>query len=294
MKKLSTLILCGSLLFLVSGCGDASTSPNDEDQVLLTVGDEDITKDDVYHSLIASGDISPVTTAMENTLTKLAVPTTEEIEKTAKESFEALKKAKGDSWKQFLKDSGYKKEKDYYNEVSLVNAKSGKLVKTYVDSHFDELMSEFDVKKLQVAEIDSGDKIKEVNKAIKDKKSVSEIANTFGNTTTYKGTDKVYTIKDGIPSTIWNEITKTADGKTFKEAIADPTTGKYYVVKVVSSVGKDFEQEAKATLNSMKYEEDGLTFEERVFKYYLDEFDYGIYDATVYSALLSNSMKYER
>lgn len=294
MKKLFTCALCGSLLF-IAGCSDASTSPDKEDTVLLSVGGEDITKDDIYHSLIAEGDISPVTTAMENMLTNLAVPTTEEIEKAAKESLEALKKAKGDSWKQFLKDNGYKNEKEYYQKVSLVNAKSGKLVSTYVNDNYYDLMKELEVKKLQIAVIDNADKLKDVNKAIKAKKEISEIANTYGNTETYKGTDNIYTNKDGIPAVIWTEINKTKDGKTFNEAIADPTTGKYYVVKVVSTNAKELETEAKAVLNSLTtYEENGLTFPEYVFHYYLDKFDYGVYDATVYSALLSNSQKYER
>lgn len=294
MKKLTMLFAC-ALLLVVSGCSDASTNVSDSSEALITIDGDEITKGDVYEGLSVQGDISPITTAMDKQVVKVAVPVTDEIEKEGQASLASYKESIGDAnWEEHLASNGYKDEEDFYKNSILLNIRKGKITGNYVTENFDKLNEEYKTRKLQIMVSDDKEKAKEAIAALKEKDDMSAAASKFGVTTTYNGSEGIYTNQSGIPSAVWNEILNTKDGKTFSGAILDSTTGNYYIVKVVSSnAKKDFKEDAINTIKNLTTtNEDGYTIEEVAYNYYLNKAGYSIHDANIYSYLLNNSKKY--
>lgn len=294
MKKLTMIFAC-ALLLVVSGCSDASTNVSNHSEALITVGDEKITKGDLYEGLSVQGEITPITTAMDKQVVKVAVPVTDEIEKEAKASLASYKESVGeDNWTDHLSSNGYKDEDDFYKNSILLNIRKGKITENYVKENFDELNEQYKTRKLQIMVCEDKDKAKEAIAALKENDDMSAVATKYGVTTTYNGSEGIYTNQSGIPSAVWNEIMNTKDGKTFSSAIHDSTTGTYYIVKVVSSKAKkEFKDDAINTIKNLTTtNEDGYTIEEVAYNYYLNKAGYSIHDATIYSYLLNNSKKY--
>lgn len=294
MKKLTMLFAC-ALLLVVSGCSDASTSVSDSSEALITIGDEKITKGDVYEGLSIQGEITPITTAMDKQVVKIAVPVTDEIEKEAQSSLASYKESVGEeNWETHIASNGFKDEEDFYKNSILLNIRKGKITENYVIENFDKLNDQYKTRKLQIMVCEDKDKAKEAISALKENDDMSAAATKYGVTTTYNGSDGIYTNQSGIPSAVWNEILNTKDGKTFSSAIHDSTTGNYYIVKVVSSKAKkEFKDDAiNAIKNLTTTNEDGYTIEEVAYNYYLNKAGYSIHDANIYSYLLNNSKKY--
>ncbi|NCC53884.1 MAG: hypothetical protein EOM11_00135, partial [Erysipelotrichia bacterium] len=187
MKKL-TMTFAFALLLLVSGCADASTNVSDANEALITIDGEKITKGQVYEGLTAQGVITPITTAMDKQVVKAGVPVTKEMEEEAKNSLASYKESVGaEGWEAHLKSNGYKDEEDFYKNSILLNIRTGKIAENFVKEKFNELANEFQVRKLQIMVTTEKDKAKDAIKALKDKKEMSEVATTYGDTTTYNG-----------------------------------------------------------------------------------------------------------
>ena len=303
MKKKLMAIFCGSLLIL-SGCSDATTSVENDDKVLITVGDEDITKGDIYTGLVATGNITPVSEKMTEILVDKVVPVTEEIEKSAKETLASYKESYGDKWEETYKTSGYETEEDFYNNVVLLNTRVPLITDAYIKDNFTELAKRFKPRKAEIIEIADIEKTEEALKAAKAKDAdFTKIADTYGVTTTYNGSEKVYNSHSGLADVLWTNISSVEkNGTIIDKVLQDTTSGSYYLVRVTNISPKKFEDEAIASIKSITIDTttadaDGnteLSLADQAFQYYLQKYKYSIHDINVYESLLSASKKYER
>lgn len=294
MKKLTITLF--ALLLVVSGCSNANTNITTSDETLITVNGEDITKGDVYKGLKASGNINIVTAALDKVVADTAVKTTKEIEKEAKASLKAYKDSvAADKWEATLKEKGFKNEKDYYENVSLVTTKLAKVTNAYIAKEFDTLAKEYEVKKLRIFVTNDADKASAAAKAMKKKDADYEaIAAKYGVTTTYSAKEGIYTNKSGLPSQVWNEI-KTTSNQGITKIVEDKATTSYYIVKVVDSNAAKFKDEAITAIKGVaSTNADGLKLEDVAYHYFLLEAGYNIHDTDVYSALLTSSQKFKR
>lgn len=294
MKKLTLTFAC-ALLLLVSGCSDASTNVSDGSKALVTIGNKEITKGDIYAGLSVQGNIEAITTAIDKQVVKVAVPVSDEIEEEAKASLASYKTSVGeDKWASHLKENGYKDEEDFYKNSILLNIRTGLITDNYVKDNFDSLNEEFKPRKLQIMVTTDQDKAKEAIKALKEKDDMSTVASKYGDTTTYNGSEGIYTSQSGLPTNVWSQILETKDGKTFSTASFDATTGNYYIVKVVSSKAKkEFKEDAiNAIKNITATDEKGFTVADRAYNFYLNKAGFSIHDANIYSYLLNSSVKY--
>ncbi|MDQ0359294.1 peptidyl-prolyl cis-trans isomerase [Breznakia pachnodae] len=303
MKKKLMAIFCGSLLVL-SGCSDATTTVQNDDKVLITVGDDEITKGDMYTGLVAAGNITPVSTKMSEILVDKVVPVTDEIEESAKETLASYKESYGDDWEKTYQGYGYDTEEDFYNDVILLNARVTKLTEAYVKDNFTELAKRFKPRKAEIIEITDADKAEEALKeAKKDDADFAKIADTYGDKTTYNGSEAVYNTHSGLADVLWNNISSVEKNNTVVDKVLqDTTSGTYYIVRVTNVSPKKFKEEAiesmkDITIDTSTTDEDGnteLSLADQAFQYYLQKYDYSIHDINVYEALLSSSKKYER
>lgn len=292
MKKLLTTTCAALFLFTLVGCSDATTNVSDNSKALITVGDNEIQKGDLYNGLQSQGNITPVTDALNEAIAAKAVKTTKAIKEEANASLKTLKETNTD-WDAYLKSNGYKNEKALL--TSLVNkVKENQLTSQYIKDEYANLSTYFEIRELQIIAVTDTAKVKDAQNAAKKGEDMTALATTYGDTTTYNGASAIYTNKSGLPTNVWKETLKTKDGKATK-AILDTPTNTYYIVKVVSSKADKLKDNAITAISSLSATNDsGLTIADEAFKFYLDKFDYDIHDATVYSALLTQSSKYER
>lgn len=294
MKKLTITFAC-ALLLLISGCSDANTNVSNSSEALITIGNKKITKGDVYQGLSVQGILTPITSALDKQVAKIAVPVTDALEEEAKQTLASYKESVGEeNWQAHIESNGFKDEEDFYKNSILLNLRVGKITEAYVKENLNDLVIEYQARKLQIMVTDDKDKAKNAIKALKDKDDMGAAAATYGVTTTYNGSEGIYTNKSGLPESVWEQIIDTKDGKTFTKPAYDSATGTYYIVKVISShAKKDYKDDAiNAIKNITAADTDGYTLEDKAYNYYLNKAGYEIHDANIYGYLLNSSVKY--
>lgn len=292
MKKFVTGLCAALLLFTMSGCSDATTNVSNKNEALITIGNEKITNGDVYSGLIAQGDVSAVASALSKAIASKAVETTEDIEKSAQASLDALK-ANNKDWDAYLAKNNYKKEKELFADL-IVQVKESKITTQYVSDEYLNLVPRLEPRKLQIVSITNADHVKEAVKKAKDGAEFADLARQYGNSK-YVGNTQIYTNQSGLAESVWEVVKETEEGKVCKEAAYDATSGTYYLIKVIDSKTNEFKEEAIPVIAALSTTNaEGLKISEEAFKYYLNKFNYSIHDATVYGALLNQSVKYER
>ncbi len=293
MKKITVILFC-ALLLISAGCSDAKTNVSNSSEALLTVNGKAITNGNVYRALSSSGNITPVLDAIEKQVVSKAVKVTDEMEENAKATLETTKKNVGaENWNNYIKESGFKDEDDYYKNSILLELRAEKLTETYINENFSNLVKQYEVKKLQIM-LATTEKEADAKKALKKKNAdFKAIAKEYGIESAYDGSEAIYTNQSGLPTAVWNNILKTEDGKV-ADTVLDQTTGNLYIVKVVSSEAKDFKEETIAAIKNITTQnEEGLTIDEIAFNYYLNKAGFEIHDADIYTLLLNNSKKYQ-
>lgn len=293
MKK--SIIALAVLLVAVSGCATTDTNVNN-DKTLLTIDGDSISAKDVYKGLKASGDVSAVTAAIDKVVANTAVKTTKEIEKEAKAALQTYKNSvESDKWEATLKDKGYKNEKQYYEDVSLVTVKLSKVTEAYIKKEFSELASRYEVKKLRIFTTNDSQKAKQAAEALEKKKADFEaITKQFGDTSKYNGSEGVYNNTSGLPSTVWNAVLDMKKGEISK-TIADPDNGAFYIVQLSENDATKFKEDATTSIKSISIKnENGLSLDDEAYHYFLLESGYNVHDTDVYAALLAKSGKYSR
>ncbi|MDH6367776.1 MULTISPECIES: peptidyl-prolyl cis-trans isomerase [unclassified Breznakia] len=299
MKKRILTVACASLL-LVSGCSNATTQVKDDDKVLIKVGDEEITKGDIYTGLVAQGNITPVQRAMSEILVDKLVKVDDDIKKQADEDLAYYKEMYGDQWETTYKSYGYKDEEAFYNDVILLNARMNKLTSLYVKDNLAELVKEFKPRKAQVFQVKDEEKAKKALEAAKKKDAdFTAIAKEYGDEGTYNGSEAIYNTNSGLPDVVWKYIEEADKNGVVDNMLQDPSAETYYIVKVTEKDYKKFKEEAITNISeisiSASTEEDApKPLADRAFAYFLDKYDYSIHDVNIYQDLLSSSSKFEK
>lgn len=288
MKKIISAC-CVALLFMVSGCSDATTSISNESTALITVGNTKITKGEIYDALKAQGSVNSIINSVTEFLVEKEVEVTEEITENAKKTLENFKKYIGeDKWENFLSDSGYASEEDYFNDRVMIAARSGELVNKYLEQDYENAAATYHPVKVQIFETDNQETAEKALEAVKGGKEVKDVVTEFeGNTKNYTGETMIVTSESGLPSNVWSNITKVTDADTVLDTVQfslDLTT--FYVVKVVDTDANNFKEEAIATMAST------TSIQNAGFAYFLDKYDFTIYDIDVYNAFKAQSPSY--
>lgn len=301
MKHINKKILavfCGSLVFL-GGCSDATTQISDKSEVLITVGNDKISKGDIYNGLLAQGSVSTIENQITKFLVDKEVPVSEELEKEAKKTLKEYREAYGDDWKKTYKNAGFETEEAFYEDVVLVNTRAEKLTAAYIEQNYEDSIERFNPRKVQIIEIeDAADAEKAFEMAQENDSDFEAIAKEYG-TKTYKGTEAIYNSESGLPDVVWNKIdAAVGDDVLIDSILQDVSNEKFYIVRVTNSITETFKEEAienmKEISGTITSSDTGLKLSEEAFNFFLKKYDYSIHDITVYEALLSASEQYKR
>lgn len=312
-KKLLTIFSCGALLLTLSGCGEAKTEPSDQDAWLIKMGDEEVTKKDVYNEMVAQNNIDPVVNKINSILTSKVVKTDKSIKDEANNQLNQLKSALGDNFEKTIKAQGYKNEKEYLNKVIIPGVKLSKIPEAYFKEQYDELANDYKLRKMQVVYINDKKTADKAKKDLKAGKKFNEIANKYGNKEAMDTSVNVYATKDSnIPKKVLDKALELKNGKNtgvvstgvnksymiIKMVEKDPKKFKKDGVKYFSDLAKQQDQAAAAAAqnsqnaNDVKADTKGeLT--NKAYTYYLEKYDFSAHDVDIYQALLTSSDKYK-
>lgn len=287
MKKTVWLTCAAAAVLALSGCSDAKADISNGDKVVAKVGNQEITKEDLYTTMKMSNAYNTVIEQVTKQIVDKEVPVTKEMETNAKAAFEDYKKTAGTSFAEYLKNSGYKTEEEYYQNIFLVDQQKQALNKKYVSDNYKTLMNEYHPMKAQLLVFDDKDSAKKVFDEIKGGKDFAEYAKT-GNTTNFNGTLKVVNSKTtGMSSVAFTKMKSVKKANTLiDEVISDASTGKFYIVKVVDSDPDNFKDEAITSVTELDDAAD------KAFTFYLKKYNFTIYDIDIYNSVKESKPTY--
>lgn len=288
MKKLFATITSIALLLTMSACSDATTSVSNGSEALVTVGDTTITKEEIYKGLLANGSVNSIINKITEYICDKEVPITDEITKEAEETLNAFKQLfdTDEKWMDFLSSMGYTNETDYFNDRIILSARSGAIVDKYVEEAYDTIKETYAPRKVEVFQTASEDDAKAALADIQNGATFAEVIEKYnGVTTTFSGEPEVLTSQSSLPTNVWNNILTITENNTLLPTVqfkVDLTA--YYVVRVVET--EVSATEAKAALASLE------AVKEDAFIYYLDKYDFTLYDIDVYNSFKTQAPDY--
>ena len=284
MKKQCTILAACLLAVALAGCADASTSISKSDEALVTIGDTKITKGEIYDVAKRTyGASFTLNEALNVIAEKEEIKLTDEMEKSVEDQLKILKKSAGENFEQQLKDAGYKNEKEYKEKVLYPNTKQQGLVKKYVKNNKKSLFSSYSPRKAQKLEFTSKEDAQKALEEIKNGKAMEEF--TTSNTSQLEET---YTTKSSLPAGAFDKIKAMEKPGLIEEVIEDTASSKYYVFKVTQVDPNKFEDDAIDAIVSTG----GSDITNASNVYWLDKYEFNVYDKDIYDGLKAIDEKY--
>lgn len=286
MKKLLS-IMSVALLLTLTGCKDATTSISNGNEALITVNNQDITKNDVYKGLKNQNGVTAILSKITAFIVDKEVPVTDELKEEAKKSLETFKEAIGEeSFNKYIESLGYTEEQ-FLEEKVLINVRAENITKSYIQNNYDEIKKEYEVRKVQIFHTTDKDVAVEVQEKVKNGElTIPEAVKEYeGITKTYTGEEQIVTNQSNFTKDTWNNILAVTEDNTLLDVYQYSADIKnFYVVKVVD-VDVDLE-DAESTLQTI------TSIGDEAFAYYLKKYDFRVYDIDLYNGIKAQNSTY--
>lgn len=293
-KLLFTSVLLGTTLV---GCKDATAKISNKNELLFKVEKQTVTNEDIYKPLMNAAGFNLVNSAVEQVIFDKEVTVTDEMKKAADKKLEEEKSKMGANFdttiKQYYMPYGVTNEQEFYDKILLATEKRNALTKKYLEQNLDSKFKTYKPMKVQIVAIDDEEKSKKALEAAKNGSSFEQIANEYGNTTTYKGNIEIVNQSSKLPSAVWAKISSVTDSnKLIEEVItdssADSSSPKYYLVKVIDTNAlENFKDEA---IDSILTSSSSLSKDAMI--HYLEKYNFHIYDINIYNSYKSQNPTY--
>ncbi|WP_281627502.1 hypothetical protein [Traorella massiliensis] len=287
MKKLLT-VCAFALLVTLSGCKDATTSLSDGNDALITVGNTTITKNDVYTGLKSENGVTAIISKLTAYIVDQEVPVTDEMMSEAQSTMQSFKDTVGEeNWSTFLSNMGYENEQQYLEERALLSVRASQLTSKYITDNYDEIKENYQIRKLRIFQTTDSSIAAEVQEKVKNGElTIEEAVNQYDSvTTTYDGSEQILTNASGLGSDIWENIMAVTEDNTLLDLYQySSDLSNFYVIEVVS-VDVPLE-EAQSTIEGLS------TIADDAFAYYLDKYNFTVYDIDLYNGIQSQKASY--
>lgn len=285
MKKLVT-IFAVAMLMTLAGCKDATADISKNDEALITVEGNKITKEDIYQAAKkTAGASSTLQLVQEKIADKEGIKVDEAMKKDAEESVKSLKSMYGKDLEKTLQQFGYKDLEDYKNKSVYPGLKVTALTKKYVTEKKTSLFDTYYPVKASIMEVESKKKGETALKALKDGDSMTAVAKKHGVTTTYSGKEELYNSKSGLPTAVFDKIKATKKDGLISEVIEDSTTKKFFIVEINNADATKFEDAAIESI----VQNGSTELQNAALTHYLKKYNFTIYDKDVYDGIKSQN-----
>ena len=291
MKKIYGILCACALSLTLAGCKDATAGVSDSKKALITVGNTNITKGDVYNVLKGNSGASTALTMTTNTLYELeGIKVDDNMKKRAEKEFqESLKSSeqKEEDFIKNLKSYGIESKEDYFEQYYYPKYKQEALNEKYVNDKKKSVFNTYNPVKVRVLEASSKEKAENALKAVQNGENFESAAKKYGDTTTYSGKEEVYITESSLPQTVFSQMTNVSKNGIISKVIEDTSSGKYYVVQVTEKDTSKFEKDAINTIL-----ETSTSLDDTALTYYLEKHKFTIYDIDVYNGIKSANESY--
>lgn len=278
MKKLFLSSLVA--LILLSGCGNKVAQVSEKNSVVITIGDQKVTKGELY-SYMNAYKSSSAYLKLRQLIVEKEVPITPEIEKTAKEGLAQDKAQMGTDYELFLASMGFKDETEYYEKAFLPMIQAIELFKTYVKDHLNELKDQYLPVLVRLMKIEDEAEAKKALQAVKDGGNFETIARKYSDIF-FPGTEEVVTQISPYPKNVLSEI-QTQTGPTLIQApVYDETNKVYYIIQVISV---DVNKYTDEFIDRIQSEDKLIT---AMYANYAKKGNFKVYDIEVLTSLKEN------
>ena len=192
-----------------------------------------------------------------------------------------------ENWSTFLSNMGYENEQQYLEERALLSVRASQLTSKYITDNYDEIKENYQIRKLRIFQTTDSSIAAEVQEKVKNGElTIEEAVNQYDSvTTTYDGSEQILTNASGLGSDIWENIMAVTEDNTLLDLYQySSDLSNFYVIEVVS-VDVPLE-EAQSTIEGLS------TIADDAFAYYLDKYNFTVYDIDLYNGIQSQKASY--
>ncbi len=282
MKKL--FIISISCILLLAGCAakDKNAQIRSGKDVIVTIGNKQITKSSIYNVMLNNSGMNTILQEAEKHILDKEIETTDEMREEANKSLENLSSMYGDYFADMITYYGYADEDDFYENGLLFNVRMEHLVTKYVSLNFESYKEAYKPKKINVLIFGGIEDASNAHAAIEKGATFKEVAETFHATSSYF--DQVVTASNTFfDSNVIAYVNGVEEPSFCAGAILSSSDSTCFLVEVVSVDPAEYEEEAiKAIAN------DGSNMSNETLIYYLDKYNFTIYDKGMYDQFKTN------
>lgn len=272
MKK---LLLGLVSLCLLAGCTSGSADIKDRSEVLVKVGNQTITKGQIYDMMFAANGANQVINDAIKYIVEQEVEVTDAMNEEAKALVEMQKQIYQDKFADLLKNGEYKDEQDYIERALLPNIKTKALITKYVNENQASMFETYKPRKIQVMSFKDEAIAKEALAAINDNQDFTAVATD--KKSTVDSSEKTVTTKSEYPLAVKLFIQDTKEPKT-SDIIFDEDNATYYIVKMINADPTTFEEDAAKAVAGIE-EVSQMAITHFITKHELQVYDQMLYDA---------------
>jgi len=282
MKKLIKILASALILISVAACSkDTTADLSDGDSVLFTVGDNQVTKSEIYNTMKKQNISALVYENINNEIYDAKVTLTDDQIQAAEDQFADEKLMYGDSFEQTVQYYGYSDIDDYYDRVILANEKQKVLVSDYIDSNLETYQEKYDPKTAIILSYTEKENAQAALDMLKDGTSLSDMQSE----TNYLGSLEptlITKVSTDVSTSVLTAIENIKQPEIFANVIEDSTNNTFYVLKVVST---DFEDVKDLLVTNLQSNSDELS---NIIESYIDEMGLDIYDQDLYDSFATS------
>lgn len=288
MKKTLVLLSTIAMALTLSACSDATANISNGSETLISVGNEKVTKEDVYQSLKSNIGSATLNQLKLEVFKKEGIKETDEIKKQADEKLAQIKEQWGDNYEKQLKSEGFANDQELKEAYILPALYQTELQKKYVTENKDKLFTSYTPYKAQIFQASDEGKANDALKALKNGDKFSDVVKKYGTTTTYDGSEKVYTNQSGLPDEVFSALS-SAGKKGLVEKVITSTNSttsvtSYYIVNMINTEPKNYEDAAIQAIAETS------TIATEATKFYFKKYDMTIYDIDAYNSLKNSDL----
>lgn len=270
MKKHLVSLL--ALLLVLTGCSNANAEISNKKDVVISVGNETVTNDDLYYMLMYSeyGSIDTIMSQLEEAIYDEIVPINDDVMAKAQKIVDDYKESYGDYYEFFMSYSGYANEEEFLNKAAIPNVRYVEMASQYIDLKFSTLSVTNKPRKIEAASFKTEEEANAALEAANSGKSIKEAAEANNGTALNKG--EAFVVTSSATSALDADALNVVCGTAVNGVIVSVLPGSdknYYVVNMVEANPENFKEEAiEAIANTVDYYEDAMRYnlKERNFK----------------------------
>lgn len=280
MKKINLLLASALLLVPMTGCSDAQAKLKDSSTVLISIGNKNITKGDLYSLMNSTAGAQTAVDDANKTITSKEVKVTDDMKTSAQNTLNSYKSMYGDTFTNYLKQNNMTEE-EYLNDNLIPSLQAEKLPEKYLQDNWKKAVKKYKPVKATVLEFNAETDAKAALSELTDgSKTAAEAASGHNSSST--GDSQVYTIEStDLDSMVRTVLSSQKPDDGWKE-VPSSDGGTFYLVHVDDNDADNFKDDAITALSSVTAVSNDST------EYFFRKYKFHVYDKTIYDAMASS------